>query len=113
MSSLRALFSTFPLAHQAGRDIEIAREDCLAGALAQAKRANLFGCKRLNRRETKLIEFAHGPLVHHSGRVKAFGCLVNRRHQAATILFRFSHRIKVSHLVLYIAPENAETNSVG
>ena len=89
--ALRAFFAALPLAHKAGRHVQIARKDCLAGSLAQAKRANLVGSERLNRRQAKLVELAHRPLVHHPGGMKTLGSLVNRCHQVATILLRCSH----------------------
>jgi hypothetical protein len=35
---------------------------------------------RPHRRKAKVIEFAHGALVHYAGRVKTFGGLMDRSH---------------------------------
>ena len=80
------LFAAFPLAYEARSHVEITGKDRLAGALPQTKRADLFGPQKPNGREAKVIEFPHCPLVHDPGLVQSFRSLVNRRHQAATVL---------------------------
>src|SRR5882724_591642 len=76
-SALRVLFSSFPLADEARRHIQVTGEDSLTGPLAQTERADFPGFQRPHRRKAQVIEFAHGALVHYAGRVKTFGGLMD------------------------------------
>src|ERR1022692_2792435 len=67
----RVLFPSLPLADQAGRHVEITGEDSLTGPFPYAERTDFPGLQRQHGRKAKLIEFAHGALVHDAGSVNS------------------------------------------
>src|ERR1019366_2080431 len=88
--SLRTLFTAFPLAHQTRCHVQIPGENRLARAFPQTKGADFRGLQGLHWRKAQIIEVAHRALLQHAGGMKAFGGLVDRRHQRTTVLL--SHR---------------------
>ena len=60
----RALRASFPLAHEAGGDVQIARKDRLTRLFPEADRADLRRAEVLHGRQTPRVERLHGPFRH-------------------------------------------------
>jgi hypothetical protein len=63
----RSALRLLPLADQAGGHVEIACENCPAGALPQTKGTDFFGLQSVHgQREAESVEFAQGALVYYA-----------------------------------------------
>jgi hypothetical protein len=78
LGNRRSALRLLPLADQAGGHVEIACENCPAGARPQTKGTDFFRLQSVHgRRQAESVEFAQGALVYYARGVESLGGLVD------------------------------------